>query len=115
MNIMIVINQLIKMRHIISLKLLDVIEVAEVFIQNVFKLYKLSDTIIFNHKNQFVAIFWKTLCMQLEINSQLFTACHSETDDQIENANTIIKQYLQMLWWENSSILFLSFYMQSCY
>ncbi len=57
MNIMIVINQLTKMRHMISLKLLDIIKVAEAFIQNVFKLHELSITIISDHEDQFIAIF----------------------------------------------------------
>jgi len=61
-NIMIVINQLMNMRHIIFLKLLNVIKIAEVFIWNVFKLYKLFDTIIFDYENQFIVIFWKMLC-----------------------------------------------------
>ena len=56
-NIMIIINQLIKMRHMILLKLLDIIKIAEIFIQNIFKLYKLFDTIIFDHENQFIVIF----------------------------------------------------------
>ena len=46
-----------KMKHMISLKLLNIIEIVEIFIQNVFKLYKLSDMIIFDYKNQFVTIF----------------------------------------------------------
>ena len=50
-NIMIVINQLTKMKYMILLKLLDIIKIAEVFIQNVFKLHELSDTIISDHKN----------------------------------------------------------------
>ena len=40
-----------KMRHMISLNLLDIIKVTKIFTQNVFKLYELSDTIIFDHKN----------------------------------------------------------------
>jgi len=39
------------MRHIISLKLLDIVEITEVFTQNIFKLYKLSDIIISNYKD----------------------------------------------------------------
>ena len=54
---MIIVNQLTKMRHMIFLKLLDIIEIAEVFIQNVFKLHELSDTIISDHENQFITIF----------------------------------------------------------
>ena len=84
------------MRHMIFLKSLDVIEVAEVFIQNIFKLHELSDTIIFNCKDQFIAIFWKMLCTWLDIEAWLLTTFHSETDDQMKNVNTIMKQYLQM-------------------
>ena len=54
---MIVIDQLTKMRHMIFLKLLDIIKVVEVFIQNVFKLHELSDTIISDCENQFITIF----------------------------------------------------------
>ena len=68
-NIMIVIDWLMKMRHMISLKSLDIIEVAEVFIWNVFKLHELSDTIISDHEDQFIAIFWKTLCTWFSIEA----------------------------------------------
>ena len=46
-----------KMRYIIFLKLLNIIKIAEVFIQNIFKLYELFDTIISDHENQFIVIF----------------------------------------------------------
>ena len=85
-----------KMRHMIFLKSLNIIKIAEVFIQNVFKLHKLSDTIISDHRDQFIVIFWKMLCTQLRIEVWLSTAFHSETDNQTENVNTIMKQYLQM-------------------
>ena len=80
----------------ILLNLLNIIKVIKVFTQNVFKLHELSDTIISDYKSQFIMIFWKTLCTQLEIDSQLLTACHFKTDDQTENTNAIMKQYLQM-------------------
>ena len=84
------------MRHMIFLKSLNVVEIAEVFTQNIFKLHELFDTIISDYKNQFIMIFWRILYTQLEINSQLSTAFHSKTDDQTENTNTIMKQYLQI-------------------
>ena len=57
MNVMIVVNQLTKIRHMISLKTLDIIEVVKVFIKNVFKLHELSDMIISDYENQFILIF----------------------------------------------------------
>ena len=95
-NIMIIIDWLMKMKHMIFLKLLNIIKIAEIFIWNVFKLYKLSNIIIFDHEDQFVAIFWKMLCTWLEIETWFLTTFHSETDDQMKNVNTIMKQYLQM-------------------
>ena len=68
MNIMIVVDQFMKMKHMIFLKLLNIIEVVKIFTWNVFKLYELFDMIISDCESQFVAIFWKTLCMQLEID-----------------------------------------------
>ena len=90
------IDWLTKMRHMIFMKSLNVIKIAEVFMQNVFKLHRLPNMIISDHEDQFVSIFWKTLCEQLEIEAQLSTAHYSETDSQTENANTIMKQYLQI-------------------
>ena len=75
----------------IFLKLLDIIEIAEIF-----KLHELSDMIISDCEDQFIVIFWKTLYTQLEIEAWFLTAFHSETDDQMKNMNVIMKQYLWM-------------------
>ena len=96
MNIMIIIDQLTKMRHIISLKSLNIVKIAEIFTWNVFKLHELLNTIIFDCENQFIIIFWKILYTWLEIDSWFSTVFYSETDDQTENVNVIMKQYLQI-------------------
>ena len=96
MNIMIVVDRLMKLWHLIVLKSLNVEIVVDVFIKNVFKLHKLSDTIVSDHDNQFVSMFWKTLCTRLKIEVQLSIMHHLEMNDQIENMNLIMKQYLQM-------------------
>ena len=51
----------------ISLKTLDIIEVADIFIRNIFKLHELFNTIVSDYESQFVLIFWKTLYTHLEI------------------------------------------------
>jgi len=56
-NIMVVINRLIKMRHMIPMDLINVISVAECFIKYVFKLYGLPNLIISNYKSQFILDF----------------------------------------------------------
>ena len=48
-NIIVVVNRLIKMRHIILIKLINAILVTKYFIKYVFKLHKLSNLIVSNY------------------------------------------------------------------
>ena len=57
MNIIVVVNRLIKMRHMISINLINTVLVAKCFIKYVFKLHKLPNLIIFNYKSQFILNF----------------------------------------------------------
>jgi len=57
MNIMVVVNRLIKMRHIIPMDLINIILVAECFVKYVFKLHGLPNSIISDCKSQFVLDF----------------------------------------------------------
>jgi hypothetical protein len=56
-NIIVVVNYLIKMRYIIPIDLINVILVAKYFIKYVFKLYRLSNLIVSNYRSQFVLDF----------------------------------------------------------
>ena len=51
MNIIVVVNRLIKMRYIIPIDLINTILVTDYFIKYVFKLYKLPNLIISNCRN----------------------------------------------------------------
>jgi hypothetical protein len=46
MNIMVVVDRLIKMQHMIPIELINTILVAEYFIKYIFKLYRLPNLII---------------------------------------------------------------------
>jgi hypothetical protein len=56
-NIIVVVNRLIKMRYMIPIKLINAISVAEYFVKYVFKLHRLPDLIISNYRSQFVSDF----------------------------------------------------------
>ena len=56
-NIIVVVNRLIKMRHIIPMDLINTILVAKCFIKHVFKLYRFLNLIIFNCGSQFILDF----------------------------------------------------------
>jgi hypothetical protein len=56
-NIIVVVDRLIKMQHMISIKLINAISVAKCFVKYIFKLYGLPNLIISNCRSQFVSDF----------------------------------------------------------
>ena len=56
-NVMVVVDRLIKMRHMISINLINTVSVAKYFVRYIFKLYRLSNSIISNYKSQFILDF----------------------------------------------------------
>jgi len=67
MNIIVVINRLIKIQYIIPMDSINAILVAKCFIKYVFKLHRLPNLIISNYGSQFVLDFWQALYKQLSI------------------------------------------------
>ena len=95
-NIMIIIDRFMKLWHFIAFEFFNVETIVDAFIKNVFKLHELSDTIISDYDNQFVSMFWKMLYTRLKIEAQLSITHHLKMNNQTENMNLIMKQYLQM-------------------
>ena len=56
-NIMNVVDRLSKMRHMIPMKSLDTVSVAENFVTHIFKLHGLHDSIVSDRGTQFVSDF----------------------------------------------------------
>jgi hypothetical protein len=50
-NIIVVVDRLIKMQHMIPIESINAILVAEYFIKHIFKLYRLPNLIIFNRRS----------------------------------------------------------------
>ena len=56
-NIIVVVDRLIKMWHVIPIKLINAILVTECFIKYVLKLYRLPNLIVSNRGSQFILNF----------------------------------------------------------
>jgi hypothetical protein len=98
--ILMIIDRLSKMHHYISCTTNEnettVEETIKLFIQHVWKLHELFTTMIFNRESQFISLIWDTICKMLKIKTKLFTAFHSETDEQSEIFNQKMKRYLSV-------------------
>jgi len=82
------------MRHLIACPDMSVPAVAQLFLDYIWKLYRLPKTIISNRGCQFVFAFWKELTTQLHIKAVLSTAYHLQTDSQTECINAVMEQYI---------------------
>ena len=80
MNIIVVIDQLFKIKYLIACPNILILAVAQLFLNYVWKLYGLPEIIISNKGSQFVFIFWEELTTQLCIKVLLSTAYYPEMD-----------------------------------
>ena len=61
-------------------KNIDAKEAAQLYIYYIYWIYGLPDTIISNHRLQFILTFWNKFTWILGIKLKLFTAYHPQTD-----------------------------------
>jgi len=95
--ILVVVNRLIKIVHFISTtERTSAKGLARLFRDNMWKLYRLPESIISDRGLQFVAELIKELNRMLEIESKMSTVFHPQIDRQIERVNQELKQYLRM-------------------
>ncbi|MBW0587378.1 hypothetical protein O181_127093, partial [Austropuccinia psidii MF-1] len=70
------------------------LDLAHLFIKNVFSKHGLPSSIVNDRGPLFVSSFWTNLCQKLKISRDLSIAYHPETDGQTERVNQILEQYL---------------------
>jgi len=87
-SILVVVDQLTKMVHFILTTEKTLVEgLARLFRDNVWKLHRLSESIILDKGPQFVAGLMRELNGMLGIESKLSMAFHPQTDGQMERVN----------------------------
>ena len=94
-TIMVVCNQLSKMTYFVATTEETLVEgLARLFRDNIWKLHRLLESVIFNRGPQFAAELTKELNRMLGIETKLLTVFHPQTNGQIEQINQELEQYL---------------------
>ncbi len=75
---------------------ISVEETVWIMLWNVYWLHDLLSSIVSNRDSQFILTMWKSLCKRLRITASLFTAYHSEIDDQTERVNQDVERELRI-------------------
>eukprot|EP00253_Pinus_taeda_P022179 PITA_22179 len=95
-SIMVVVDKLSKAAHFIPVQsMYKAVQIAHVFMQNVFKLHGLPKTIISDRDVKFTSAFWRTLFAELGTQLNFSTAYHPQTDGQTEQVNQVVEDMLR--------------------
>jgi hypothetical protein len=77
-------------------KEVNTLEVAALYVQQVFPHYGVPRKIISDRDPRFTAAFAHAVCAQLNIKQNISMAYHPQTDRQSERANAQVEQYLRI-------------------
>lgn len=94
--IWVVVDRFSKMAHFIPLPgLPSARELADLFLNHVFRLHGAPDDIVSDRGVQFISRFWRSFCSRLGINLSFSSGFHPETNGQTERTNQTLEQYLR--------------------
>lgn len=119
-TILVVIDKYTKYCHLIALQHpFSASQVAQILLDNVFKLYGPPKILITDRDKIFTTAFWTELFKKLGSSSHLTSAYHPQSDGQSERLNQCVEMYLRCLthqkphqwhcwlpmaeWWYNTS------------
>ena len=96
-SILVVVDRFSKMAHFIPMHETDTAEeVANLFLENIFRLHGFPQDIVSDRGSVFTSRFWQHLMRRLDVKPNLSTAFHPQSDGQTERTNQILEQYLRI-------------------
>jgi hypothetical protein len=95
-SICVFVDKLTKLVHFVACKEeVSAKEFAELYVDHVFCLYRLSCEFITDRDTQFTSAFWQEVTVLLGTRAVMSSSFHPQTDSQTERVNQTLKTYLQ--------------------
>jgi transposase InsO family protein len=99
--LMVIIDKLIKYCHLVALSHpFKASDIAQIFLDNIYKLYGLPAKIIIDRDPVFTSVLWKEIMSKLGVKLNYNTSYHSQTDGQSERLNQCVENYLRHMVFE---------------
>ncbi|KAJ1694535.1 hypothetical protein LUZ63_011233 [Rhynchospora breviuscula] len=96
--LLVVVDRLTKYGHFLPLSHpYTAASVAQVFLDNIYKLHGLPVSIISDRDPIFTSQFWRELMHKLGVQLNLSTSYHPQTDGQVERVNQCVESYLRSM------------------
>jgi transposase InsO family protein len=94
--IIVIVDKFSKFAHFIALHHpYTAQKVAQIFLNNVFRLYGLPSTIISDRDPVFTSTFWRELFHLAQVTLAMSSAYHPQSDGQTERVNQCLETYLR--------------------
>ena len=95
-SIMVVVDMLTKVAHLIPVKTnFKALDIARLFIKEIFKLHVLPRRIISDRDSLFTSQFWRAIFEAIGTQLCFSTAYHPQTDGQTQRVNQVIEDMLR--------------------
>ncbi|GKE35266.1 reverse transcriptase, partial [Tanacetum coccineum] len=97
-SLLVVVDKLSKYAHVLPITHpYTALQVAQLFLDNVYKLHGLPKTIVSDRDKVFISLFWQSLFKMLQVKLKMSTAYHPQTDGQTKIVNKCLETYLSVL------------------
>ena len=94
--ILVIVHVLTKMAHYIPThESVTSKGTARLYIDNIFRLHALPDSLVSDCSTQFTSSFLRSLWKLVGVTQNLSTSFHPQTDGQTERVNALLEQYLR--------------------